>query len=104
MTLCQKDVSMAQIRASAPSARSSATWTGIVGGVIASSSIFLPVLIGIMEPHCSPFQHCFPIAPEVSLFSAWGVLLQSTAAPSLLPTHIILYPAIILAPTFIAVL
>lgn len=100
---------MAQIPAQSPSAsfaKPYATLVGIVGSVIASSSLFLPVLIGTTVPHCLRL-HCFPISPEISLFSAWGVVLQVTAAPllSLRPIiHIIHYPAIILAPTFIAIL
>lgn len=97
---------MAQLRTSAASARPSATLVGIVGGVIASSSIFLPVLIGTTEPHCSTL-HCIAISPKVSLVSAWGVVRQVTVALSPTPPpifHTVHYPAIVLAPTFIAVL
>ena len=100
---------MAQVPAQAPSApfaKPYATVVGILGGVIASSSLFLPVLIGMTESHCLRL-HCFPISPQVSLFSAWGVVRQVIAPPSLSPAPVSLnihYPAIILAPTFIAIL
>ncbi|MGZ3667265.1 MAG: hypothetical protein ACXVDA_22585, partial [Ktedonobacterales bacterium] len=89
---------------SAPSARPSATLVGIVGSILASSSLFLRLLVGTtLSIPCSPPNHCYQIGPDAVLFSAWD-LLRIASAPS--PTHVDVFPhpAIILAPTFIAVL
>ncbi len=86
-----------------------AVMLGIVGGIVASSSLYVPVLIGTWEPICAT-SHCFAITTEVSLFSAWDVWRTVTTQESHPPlsTHVIIYhiiyfPAVILAPAVIAV-